>query len=188
MRRAAARGNRARLLDVPLRELAERAGVGPATLYRHFPSKQDLAAATFAEEARACRAIVDEGIADPDPWRGFRRIIERICDLHVENAGFTAAFLRAYPNLVDVAGERATSLRGLAGLAERAKATGRLRPDFVLGDLVLILAAHSGVRGGGPEHRMAASRRFATLAIQAFENPPAAASGGAEPPYQGAFS
>jgi AcrR family transcriptional regulator len=181
--RADARDNRERILgaaraaftadglDVPMRAIAERAGVSPATLYRHFPSKQDLAAATFADEVRACQSIVDDGRAHPDPWLGFCEIIERICDLHVRNGGFTAAFLTAYPNLADIATDRAASLRSLAVLVDRAKATGRLRPDFVLNDLVLILAAHRGVRGGSPEAQRAASRRFAKLAIQAFESP-----------------
>jgi AcrR family transcriptional regulator len=158
-------------LGVPMRELAERAGVSPATLYRHFPSKQELAAATFADEVRACRVIVEDGVADPDSWRGFCEVVERICDLHVENAAFTAAFLAAYPDWTDVATDRAASMRSLADLVDRAKATGRLRSDFVLGDLVLILAAHRGVGGRSADARVAASRRFAALAIQAFEDP-----------------
>lgn len=48
-------------LNVPMREIARRAGVGPATLYRHFPTKQMLVADAFADQLRACRAIVDEG-------------------------------------------------------------------------------------------------------------------------------
>ena len=38
-------------LDVPLREVARRAGVGPATLYRRFPTKQSLVDAAFTGDA-----------------------------------------------------------------------------------------------------------------------------------------
>jgi len=48
-------------LDVPMREIARCAGVGPATLYRHFPTKQVLATEAFADQLRACRTIVDDG-------------------------------------------------------------------------------------------------------------------------------
>jgi Bacterial regulatory proteins, tetR family len=44
-------------LNVPMREIARTAGAGPATLYRHFPSKQALATEAFADQAAACRAI-----------------------------------------------------------------------------------------------------------------------------------
>jgi hypothetical protein len=43
-----------------------------------------------------------------------------------------------------------------------------LRPDFVRHDLILILTANDGIRAISPATRVAASRRFAALAIQAF--------------------
>jgi AcrR family transcriptional regulator len=71
-------------------EIARRAGVAPATLYRHFPAKQMLATAAYSDQVCACRAIVDEGLADPDPWRGFCLVIEKVCELHGRNRGFVA--------------------------------------------------------------------------------------------------
>ncbi|WP_308013647.1 TetR family transcriptional regulator [Streptomyces beigongshangae] len=37
-------------LTVPMREVARRAGVGPATLYRHFPTKHMLVAEAFTDQ------------------------------------------------------------------------------------------------------------------------------------------
>ncbi|MGX1032686.1 AcrR family transcriptional regulator [Streptomyces ambofaciens] len=77
--RSDAEDNRERILDaaralfaaqglrVPMREVARRAGVGPATLYRRFPAKQELITEACKDQLRACRAIVDEGLAHPDP-------------------------------------------------------------------------------------------------------------------------
>lgn len=155
-------------LDVPMREIARRAGVGPATLYRHFPTKQMLVADAFADQLRACRAIVDEGCADPDPWRGLCLVIERICELHARDRGFTEAFLSAFPGVTDVVAGREYTLKAVAELAQRAKDAGHLRSDFVLDDLILVLMANKGIHATSTATQVVASRRFAGLVIQAF--------------------
>ncbi|MGW6202850.1 TetR/AcrR family transcriptional regulator [Streptomyces sp. NPDC055089] len=155
-------------LDVPMREIARGAGVGPATLYRHFPTKQVLATEAFADQLRACRTIVDDGCADPDPWRGLCLVVERICELHARDRGFSEAFMSAFPGAPDVAGREYT-VKAVAGLAQRAKDAGRLRPDFVLDDLILILMANKGIHTRSTDTQVMASRRFAGLAIQALE-------------------
>ncbi|QYN25914.1 TetR/AcrR family transcriptional regulator [Amycolatopsis sp. DSM 110486] len=159
-------------LDVPMREIARRAGVGPATLYRHFPTKEDLAGAAFADQLQVCRQIVDEGLATPDPWLGFCLVIEKLFDVHVRDRGFTAAFLSRFPRAFDFTTTRDSALTSIAELARRAKTTGHLRPDFVVDDLVLVLMANNGIHATSPAARVAASRRFAALAIQAFRATP----------------
>jgi AcrR family transcriptional regulator len=156
-------------LNVPMREIARRAGVGPATLYRHFPTKETLAVEAFADQMRTCHVVVDEGLADPDPWHGFCLVVEKICDLHARDRGFTAAFMSAFPGALDFAALREYALVSMAEVARRAKAAGRLRPDFVVDDLILVLMANRGIRAASPSARVAASRRFAALAIQAFQ-------------------
>jgi AcrR family transcriptional regulator len=156
-------------LDAPMREIARGADVGPATLYRHFPTKELLVTEAFTDQMRACYVVADEGLADPDPWRGFRLVIEKVCELQARDQGFTAAFMSAYPNAIDFAADRERTLNSIAELARRAKDAGRLRPDFVLDDLILILMANSGIHATSPAARVAASRRFAALAIQALQ-------------------
>lgn len=156
-------------LDVPMREVARRAGVGPATLYRHFPTKQTLVAEAFANQLNACRAIVDEGCADPDPWHGLCLVIERICELHARDRGFTEAFLSSYPGTTDVAAGREYTVKAVAGLAQRAKDAGHLRSDFVLDDLILVLMANKGIHATSTAGQVKASRRFSALMIQALE-------------------
>lgn len=159
-------------LDVPMREVARRAGVGPATLYRRFPTKQMLVAEAFADQLNACRAIVDEGCADPDPWRGLCLVIERFCELHARDRGFTEAFLSTYPGVKDVAAAREYTVKAVAELAQRAKEAGHLRSDFVLDDLILILTANKGIHATSTASQFKASRRFSELVIQAFEAHP----------------
>ncbi|AEW99770.1 TetR/AcrR family transcriptional regulator [Streptantibioticus cattleyicolor] len=182
--RSDARDNRARILDaaravfgekgldVPMREVARHANVGPATLYRHFPTKRDLIAETFAEQRRACHAIVRDALADPDPWHGFRSLVERICELHAHSRGFADAFMTAFPEAMDFAADRERTLRAVTVLARRARDTGRLRPGFVVDDLVLMLMAHRGVGDTPRADRLTASRRFAAYMIEAFRAAP----------------
>lgn len=155
-------------LDVPMREIARRAGVGPATLYRHFPTKQLLATEAFADQLSACRTIVDEGCADPDPWRGLCLVIEKICELHARDRGFSEAFMSTFPGVPD-GGGREYTVQAVAGLAQRAKDAGHLRPDFVLDDVILILMANKGIHTRSADTQVMASRRFAGLAIQALK-------------------
>ncbi|MEV0977820.1 helix-turn-helix domain-containing protein [Streptomyces sp. NPDC049915] len=182
--RSDARDNRAHILDAartvfgdnglsaPIREVARQAGVGPATLYRHFPTKQALIAETFAEQRRACHAAVRDALADSDPWHGFQGLIERICELHAHSRGFADAFMTAFPEAMDFAADRERAWHAVGELARRAQKTGRLRPGFVVDDLILMLMAHRGLQDTPRAARVTASRRFAAYAIEAFRAAP----------------
>lgn len=178
--RADARDNRDRILDaaralfsehglgVSMRDVARRAGVGPATLYRRFPAKQELINEAFAGELRACREIVEEGCADPDPWRGFTSVITGLCVLNVQNRGFVDAFTSAGAKTSVFARHRAALLGQLEALTSRAKRAGHLRRDFAVDDLVLVLLAVQGLSSASTDTRTAAARRFAALTLDAF--------------------
>ncbi|MER6812559.1 helix-turn-helix domain-containing protein [Spirillospora sp. NPDC000708] len=155
-------------LDVPIREIARRAHVGPATLYRHFPTKEALLAAAFADQMAVCIAVVEEGLAAGDPWAGFRTVVERLMEVHSLDRGFAHALISQYPRVFDFAEGRERTLRGLGELVRRAKEAGALREDIVLEDIVLALMANEGIRAGSRAARVAASRRFAALMIQSF--------------------
>ena len=176
--RSDARDNRERILEaaravfaadgltVPMREIARRADVGPATLYRHFPTKEVLATEAFGDQMRACYTTVEEGLADPDPWRGFTVTVERLCELYARNRGFTAAFTAEFPHALDFAADRERAVKSIAELTRRAREAGHLRPDVELDDVLLVLMGNSGIQGASPAARVAASRRFAALAIR----------------------
>ncbi|WP_336697935.1 TetR/AcrR family transcriptional regulator [Curtobacterium sp. USHLN213] len=158
----------ARGLDVTMRDVARHAGVGPATLYRRFPTRQDLVDAAFEDELELCRSIVLEGAALPDPWLGLRSVVERTVELNARNQGFVDALVAAGQVSDRLARHRAELLHAMAGLALRAKAAGRLRPDFVVDDLLLVLLAARGLGGDDPAERLGAARRFAALALDSF--------------------
>ncbi|MGC5246405.1 TetR/AcrR family transcriptional regulator [Gordonia sp. DT219] len=152
-------------LQVTMRQIARRAAVGPATLYRRFPTKQILIDEAFADELRTCRQIVDDGCAHEDPWRGFCGVIERLIVLNAQNQGFVDAFTSSTAEMNAIAAHRVSMIRKLTALTARAQAMGGLRHDFVIDDVVLILLAGRGLATLPQEHRARAATRFAAVAV-----------------------
>ena len=153
-------------LDVPMREVARRAGVGPATLYRRFPTKLDLIEEAFATELRSCTEIVLSGGADPDAWNGLCSVILRISELNSRNRGFTEAFASNFPGAIDLPAHRREMVRSLQHLCHRAQDSGQLRADATVEDVIAILMASHPVTRGSATARAAASRRFTVIAIE----------------------
>ncbi|RDG39947.1 TetR/AcrR family transcriptional regulator [Streptomyces corynorhini] len=172
----------ARGLDVPMAAIARRAGVGVATLYRRFPTKETLIAEAFTEEVGVCVAGIQEALADPDPWRGFCTVIEQVCATHATDKGFTTAFLSAVPGTPAFDRERECAERGFALLTRRAKDAGRLRADFAHEDLALILMANSGITADSTEEALAASRRLVAYLLHSFRAGPATEDAPLPPP------
>ncbi|WP_134038405.1 TetR/AcrR family transcriptional regulator [Streptomyces bluensis] len=178
--RADARRNRERILvaaravfaehgiDAPMATVARRAGVGVATLYRRFPTRDALVRAAFAQQMETCVRALAEALADPDPWRGFQRLIETACELQREERGFPAAFVAAFPDsTVDHARARERAERDLMTLVRRAQAAGALRADFHPSDIAVALLSHCALVNALP-HDRAASRRLLAYLLQSF--------------------
>lgn len=157
---------------MPIREIARRAEVGPATVYRHFPTKDDLFTAAFDDQMTVCSTVIEEGLAVADPWRAFRQVIEKLMDQHARDRGFSRAFVSRFPHAPGLANERARALQAMAKLVRRAKNAGAVRQDVGIDDVILVLMANEGIQTGPPETRAAASRRFAALMIESFRANP----------------
>jgi len=155
-------------LDVQMATVARRAGVGVATLYRRFPTKESLVTAVFEDQFEACFVTLDAAIADPDPWRGLCTVVEQVCAMQAVDRGFSAAILSAFPDVVDVHRQHARAVRGIAELVDRAKSAGHLRADFVPEDLTLVLMANNGIVADTPETALAASRRLVAYLLSSF--------------------
>jgi AcrR family transcriptional regulator len=156
-------------IDVPMAAIARHAGVGVATLYRRFPTKESLVTEVFADQFATCASVVDDALADEDPWRGFRTFIEKVCAMQAADRGFSTAFIAAFPEAVDVERQRDRVVRGFAELTRRAQESGDLRADFVPDDLALLLMANCGLTA---EATPAASRRLVAYLLDAFRVKP----------------
>lgn len=132
-------------LDVPAREVAGQAGVGVGTLYRHFPTRDDLVDAVLGEAFESFVGAAEAAVADPDPWRGFTGFVEEALALHARNRGLrdvveTQARGRQH---ADAMRRRIRPL--IAQLVERAQEQGSLRPDFTPQDMSMIFWASDRV-------------------------------------------
>ena len=120
--------------SAPLDDIARAAGVGNATLYRHFPSRQDLIVAVYADEAEALRARGEELLAtEPagDALFGWlATFVEHVAgkrELALTLPGdHETLFHRWHEGMHETA----------AALVERAKRAGELRPDVAEPDLL----------------------------------------------------
>jgi AcrR family transcriptional regulator len=150
--RADARRNYEKLLDVAdaafdeygadasLEEIARRAGVGIATLYRHFPERQDLLEAVFLRIADSLR---DEAVAlldAEDPLEAFLTWLRSHVESGACGRGLAARVMSAkLQEGTDVNTSCHQMKQAGAGLLARAQAAGQVRQGVDLGDLLLVV-------------------------------------------------
>ncbi len=155
-------------LDVPLEDVAGRAGVGIATLYRRFPTRENLIAACFERRVAEYANAAAEALEAADAWAGFCAYVERVCAMQAADRGLKDVLTRTFPDARAMEAHRTRSYELSVRMIERAQEAGALRPDFVPEDLVLLLMANAGVVQGAGEAAPDAWRRFAALMLDAF--------------------
>lgn len=164
--RADARRNRARVLGAadeafaagglaaPTGEIARRAGVGVGTVFRHFPTKQDLVEAVVAHRLRR---VVDDARAlagSADPGAAFFGLFTRIVEHAMRHKALfdsLAGDISTPPGVHELKRELGDAL---ATLLARAKAAGAVRVDIEVPDVMALvsgcLAMEDQARGERP--------------------------------------
>jgi AcrR family transcriptional regulator len=158
-------------LEAPLEEIALRAGVGIATLYRRFPTRGQLVAAALVGKIAQYGDAAEQALAIPDPWAGFASFVERICELQADDRGLSDLLSMTLPTDDRIEQLRKIANQRVARLVARAKATGQLRQDFVVEDLLVLLVANASVVHVTGQDAPGAWRRFVALMLDAFGRP-----------------
>ncbi|GGT22037.1 TetR family transcriptional regulator [Streptomyces kurssanovii] len=126
--------------DVPLDEIARRAGIGNATLYRHFPDRAVLIREVVLLVLSRTTEQADAAAAkEADPFAALRRFVHVAAD---ERIGalcpmLSGAFDADHP---DLHAGRERLDEAVRGLVESAQAAGRMRTDVAVGDLMVALS------------------------------------------------
>jgi AcrR family transcriptional regulator len=124
-----------------LDDIARRAGVGIGTLYRNFPTRDDLIETLYLGEVDALADAAD-AVADREPWEALRAWL----DSFVAYVGTKHALLDGLNRQSTVLGEcRAIMLTAGEPLLARAQAMGEADPDVTIGDVVKLVSGVAAV-------------------------------------------
>ncbi len=155
-------------LEAPLEEVATRAGVGIATLYRRFPTRQDLVVAALSDRVVQYTEIAEEALGAEDAWGGFASFVERASAMQADDRGLSDLLFMALPATEEVERLRRRAQARTAELIERAKASGDLRADFDPEDLRLMLLGQAAIVRVTGKDAPDAWRRYVALMLDAF--------------------
>ena len=132
-------------LDVGVAEIARRAGVGPGTIFRRFPTKDDLIAAIVEQRIDEFLARADANEAEDDPGAAFRRFFLELTEQHVRDRGLLDAVGQRFgldPRLQDL---RARLFARLEEELRRAQEGGAIRTDLEAADIAALSCAAASI-------------------------------------------
>jgi AcrR family transcriptional regulator len=122
-------------LDAATAEIAQRAGVGEATLFRRFPCKDDLIDAIIETRMEEVAALADAAAADPDPAAALERFMQDVVKQFSRDQGFFEAAGKRCVTDPRFQPLRERSLEAMARLLKRAQDAGAVRRDLSASDL-----------------------------------------------------
>lgn len=178
--RADAARNRTSLLDAArdafsrhgvsasLDDVARAAGVGPGTLYRHFPTRDQLVLAVIDDGLRGLHSLGERLLSEPDSVAALRRWL----DAYVEQGGMYEGMARTLVNPGGPEGKDACAMSRAAGaaLVARAASEGVIRADTDFDDVLDLAAAIAWV-GEQPDRDSQQRTRLLQILIDGLRVP-----------------
>lgn len=128
-------------VDAPVREIAEKAGVGIGTLYRHFPQRSDLVVAVFRHEIDACVKAASVFASEYKPFDALAKWLQRYAAFMATKRGLAAALHSgnpAFDNLPNYFNQQIKPACQV--LFDAALRAGEVRADVTAADLLNAVA------------------------------------------------
>jgi AcrR family transcriptional regulator len=140
--------------DLRLNEIAKEAGVGVATVYRHFPTVRSLVEALTSDTVERMQAIAVEAAAEPDAGRAFASYLESALTLQLEDDGLQSILLARDDETPALHVAKTEIFATATKLLERAKDAGAVRSDLSFEQMEhLVCGIEHAVRLGRPGDR-----------------------------------
>lgn len=128
-------------LEAPLDVIARRAGVGNATLYRHFPTRVALVDAVFHEPLADTMTAGEEARRAADAWAGLTAYLDAVFTVLASDRGTNDLMTTPLRGVEALEAVHAHNRRTLELLLERGREQGTVRPDLTPEDVLFALAA-----------------------------------------------
>lgn len=129
-------------VDAPVRDIAQKAGVGVGTLYRHFPDRAGLIAAVFRREVDACADAAAQLSTNLPPFDAMARWIQLFADFIATKRGLASALHAGNPAFDNLPAYFDQRLRpALEKLLAEAVASGDARGDVDADDIIGAVAS-----------------------------------------------
>ncbi|HKN53241.1 MAG TPA: helix-turn-helix domain-containing protein [Amycolatopsis sp.] len=148
----------------PIAAVADRAGVGISALYRRYPGKEQLLRRLCHDGLRRFIAEAEAASEEPDGWQALTGFLRGVVDADVHS--LTVHLAGTFTPTPEM-GEDARQANGLAAdLVARARETGRLRKDFFVEDVAVVLESCAAIRVEAPERTAQLRRRHLALLLE----------------------
>jgi AcrR family transcriptional regulator len=156
-------------VDAPAKEIADLAGVGVGTLYRHFPQRSDLVKAVLQHEIDACADAASTLAVAHEPGAALANWLHRYTEFLATKRGLATALHSGDPAFDALPGYFYQRLEpALGSLLDAAASTGEIRADISGKDLLRAVAL---LCTPVSDEGIAYSQRMVTLLIDGLRYP-----------------
>jgi AcrR family transcriptional regulator len=130
-------------LDAQMEEIARGAKVGVGTVYRHFPTKDDLVDALAAARFERLAELADEALEQPDAGQAFDEFIRAAAEIQVADRALSEVLV-SRPETMRRSAESVDMLGRVAKVMARAQEAGAIRRDARPEDVPMMMCALAG--------------------------------------------
>ncbi len=148
----------------PISQVAERAGVGISALYRRYPSKEALLRHICHDGLLLYIGEAEVAAEEPDGWAALTGFLARVVELDVHS--LTVHLAGTFTPTPEMGQDARRAGELTKHLVERARETGRLRPDAVTEDIGMILECCAAIRVDDEERTSQLRHRYLALLIE----------------------
>jgi AcrR family transcriptional regulator len=126
--------------EAALEDIARRADVSIATLYRHFPTRQDLVEAIYLRVADSLRDEANRLLAAPDPWEALLTWLRSQLQSGAFGRGLAASVMSTKLTEGSTVNTSTMQMKHAGqALLDRAVAACQAKPNIDLGDLLMVI-------------------------------------------------